>query len=269
MSEEKTLLELVDEIVKMPPQPSLMDKIKGNISYTKVIATVISVLGISIIVCCNANILIDRSQKNLENLIAQFTSPFAIFFENPTPTIYQNTTPSKIPEPTSTYTLEPILTCIPELPTSTLVPASPTYVQVQPTPTVVSVTDVSEYKYSAPQIISPAPWEYFRDPHDRIVFEWEPVGTLGENEYYEMSISRGHWVSYPGYLGWGGDCTLLRTKDSSIIKPGNFEGYWPSQACAISFSNVYKWEIKVVEVQNDEVIKELSPANNSIFQWKD
>lgn len=57
------------------------------------------------------------------------------------------------------------------------------------------------YKYRAPNLISPKNDEIFRGKFSPVVLEWEPIGTLAEDEYYDVTIMH-YFVEEPRY--WGG-----------------------------------------------------------------
>jgi outer membrane protein assembly factor BamD (BamD/ComL family)/predicted Ser/Thr protein kinase len=59
----------------------------------------------------------------------------------------------------------------------------------------------TDYKYAAPTLIGPPTDELFRGKYTVIMLEWEPVGVLVGNEYYDVTVM--HYVGEePRY--WGG-----------------------------------------------------------------
>ncbi len=82
MSEEKTLLELVDEIVEMPPQPSLTDRIRENIGSIIASATIsittVALIGISTLAGIGALYLIYQNRDELSARINEYISHPAI-----------------------------------------------------------------------------------------------------------------------------------------------------------------------------------------------
>ena len=90
-------------------------------------------------------------------------------------------TPSATPQPTSTMT-----------PTATSTPAKQS---------VATTTPTSTYRYAAPILIGPDNEARFQGEFTPILLEWEPVGALANDEYYDVTVM--HYVGEePRY--WGG-----------------------------------------------------------------
>lgn len=191
----------------------------------------------------------------------------------PLPTSAATITPDLRDTATHTATLIPTSTSTPRLtasrtplppPTATLPPAS--QLSSTPIPTPQQGTADTGYKYPPPELVSPDSWEKFQDPNDEFIFEWRPVGTLDGNEYYELSRTDG--IDFQ----WGQvHCTIRLTKETSVQKPAGHDS-WPSDGgrwsgCNFYFPSVYRWQVRVVEIQNGTVLRALSPPSAREFIW--
>jgi RNA polymerase subunit RPABC4/transcription elongation factor Spt4 len=104
------------------------------------------------------------------------------------PTATPTRTPTFTPVITETATLEPTSTIISNptaTPQGTATPlGSPTTLATDsPTP-----TSASGFLFVAPRLVSPADESEFSSG-STIELTWEPVGVLGENQWYEVSVS--------------------------------------------------------------------------------
>lgn len=212
---------------EMPPESTFTPP-QGSIAYTvrlgDTLTSIAQQFGVTVEAIMEANDLPDPDRLEVGQIliipIREATSP---------------SIPSSIPTSTPLPTVRPSL-------------ASPT-----PTP----ATPV--YKYPAPELISPVPWQKFREPNDEITFEWRSVAPLEDEEYYNLG-----WRRYS--RGWyGTECHLL-TKDRILVKPA---GEWKEdpQQCHIVFASTYKWSVRVVKVEGGVVMRELSPPSASVFIW--
>lgn len=91
-------------------------------------------------------------------------------------------------------------------PTDTPVPSE---TEGTETPTEASAPEVQAtqpanpgIKYSAPVIIGPEPFANYAGKFTEIILEWEPVGILGQNEFYDVTI-RYFVGEEPRYAGSG------------------------------------------------------------------
>lgn len=105
----------------------------------------------------------------------------------PTPTLTSTPTPTSTSSPTSTPT--PLAS----IPTAT--PAPPP--TSTPTP-----TEILSFKYQAPRLIIPVDQAEFRGINTEIWLEWEPVGTLAQDEWYAISV---RFVGREGQVVYRGD----------------------------------------------------------------
>ena len=102
MPKQTTLPELVDEIVEMPPQPSLTDKIRENIgsiiASTTISITTVALIGISTLTGIGALYLIYQNKDELSVRINEYISPPALV-ETPTIVSEQPTYTTVSPRP--------------------------------------------------------------------------------------------------------------------------------------------------------------------------
>jgi hypothetical protein len=145
-------------------------------------------------------------------------------------------------EPTPTPTIEPVAT-------STAVPTkSPTKQVLEPTPTptiepVATPTGViGKASYPQPILVGPESDEVFAF-EEPVVLEWQPVGVLGDNQWYEVRLWRNG-------TEWAG---AVRVKESQwTLTPD----YNPGR---------YGWRIAVITVENGEWAGDISPESETLF----
>jgi len=101
--------------------------------------------------------------------------------------VLQNLNASPTPPPTSTK--EPIAT----LTTEAIVTTAPPPDAATPTP---------QYIYLAPKLLSPEPYATYAGEFSEITLNWESVGALAENEYYDVT-TRYFVGEEPRYWGSG------------------------------------------------------------------
>jgi len=152
----------------------------------------------------------------------------------------------QVVEPTPTPTIEPVAT-------STAVPTkSPTKQGVEPTPTptiepVATPTGViGKASYAQPILVGPDSDKIFAF-EEPVVLEWQSVGVLGENQWYEVRLWRNG-------TEWAG---AVRVKESQwTVTPD----YNPGR---------YGWRIAVITVDNGEWTGDISPeSETSFFTWE-
>jgi hypothetical protein len=82
------------------------------------------------------------------------------------------------------------------------------------------------YKYTAPTLVSPENEDVFKGEFNSVVLEWEPVGTLAADEYYDVTIM--HYVGdEPHY--WGDALKEPRWQvpvEAGFGEAGNDRFYW-------------------------------------------
>ncbi len=72
-----------------------------------------------------------------------------------------------------------------------------------PEPTAVPTpTPASEFVYMAPRLLNPEPYALYAGEFAEIILDWESVGALAENEYYDVTI-RYFMGEEPRYWGSG------------------------------------------------------------------
>jgi hypothetical protein len=86
--------------------------------------------------------------------------------------------------------------------------------------------------------------------NETIVLQWQPVGELGDNQWYEVRFwrngNRTEWMPPPAMV-----------KESKWEVP---QGYNPGK---------YGWGVAVILVENDEYIRDLSTESEMwIFNWE-
>jgi tetratricopeptide (TPR) repeat protein len=147
----------------------------------------------------------------------------ALVIRTPTPITPRTSVllPTNTPYPT--YTPHPTYTPYPTLAT----PASTPTPIPSPTP-----------RFPAPRLIGPENGhEFFEGDAARIILQWEPVGSLAENEWYQVVLR----FFKLGEIQYGG----TRLKESEWQVPAYFHGHadLPERA--------YYWDVTVVQVDKD------------------
>jgi hypothetical protein len=89
-----------------------------------------------------------------------------------TPTLTSASAPTDTPAPTNT-------------PTAT---ATTPRVRFTPTPEATATTVATAQKYSAPILVGPGAGDTRLDGKDDLLFKWKPVGNLGPNECYLVTV---------------------------------------------------------------------------------
>jgi hypothetical protein len=77
----------------------------------------------------------------------------------------------------------------------------------EPTPTPVPVA----IKYGDPQLISPEDDAFFAGRLTNVFLEWEPIGKLAEDEYYDLTIQ---YIFGTDFVYWG-----TATKETRVQIP--------------------------------------------------
>jgi tetratricopeptide (TPR) repeat protein len=171
-------------------------------------------------------------------------------------------TPTTMP-PTATDTTTPT-TAATDTPTST--PTSTLTETPMPTPTpiivIVTATPVpvpTPTPFPAPRLIGPEnEREFFESDAAKIMLEWEPVGPLAENEWYQVALSffKLGEIQYEG----------TRVKESGWQVPEYFHGQ------ADQPERAYYWNVTVMQVNKNadgsETAIERSPVSETrTFYW--
>lgn len=121
--------------------------------------------------------------------------PFGAVQPSPTATqmiLPPTETPTETPRPptataTATATFTPVIT---ETVTVTRqATRTPAESQNPTTTAAVTPTGAAAFKYGAPQLTAPADGAQFSGSSARIQLDWEPVGSLAEDEWYSVSLS--------------------------------------------------------------------------------
>lgn len=121
----------------------------------------------------------------------------------PEPTLEPTAIPTEIPPPTEpptntplppTPTLEPTVTPLPPtatpiLPTNTPLP-TPTHTRrpLTPRPAATATPSPVVFLYNAPELVEPTAGDTRLVGRDDLVFRWNPVGDLGANECYQLTL---------------------------------------------------------------------------------
>ncbi len=147
----------------------------------------------------------------------------------------------QVVEPTPTPTIEPAAT-------STAVPTkSPTKqgVESTPVPTIEPATPtgvIGKASYAQPVLVGPDSDKIFASD-EPIVLEWQSVGALGDNQWYEVRLWRNG-------TEWAG---AVRVKESQwTVTPD----YNPGR---------YGWRIAVITVDEGEWAGDISPESETSF----
>jgi serine/threonine protein kinase len=122
----------------------------------------------------------------------------------------------------------------------TQVPLQPTIAPVAttaadaPNPTPTTAPDVDEtpapavaIKYQRPQLIGPPDDTVFAGQFAEVFLEWEPVGTLAGDEYYDVTIMH-LFADQPNYSGSlrTEETTVQITQDIGVGQAGGDRFYW-------------------------------------------
>ncbi|MCC7164490.1 MAG: hypothetical protein IT331_18500 [Anaerolineae bacterium] len=114
-------------------------------------------------------------------------APTAAPTSPPSPTAVPTNTPlPPTPTPAPTITLPP--------PTNTPIPSSPTptatntFIPATAAPTATPTETEVPLKFAAPKLVSPATGDSVTAGRDDIIFRWAPVGPLGGNECYLLTL---------------------------------------------------------------------------------
>ncbi len=165
------------------------------------------------------------------------------------------------PPPTETATPVPPTPTATATPTETALPtATPTRVPPTSTPTPTP-TEPPAFKYEAPHLITPVDQAEFRGINTEIRLQWEPVGSLAEDELYTISV---RFVGREGQIEYRGD--RVREKTTWRV-PEEYHNI------ASLTERTFEWDITVVrEVINPDGSVEgipLSPTSETrVFYWR-
>ena len=210
-------------------------------------------------------------------------TPYPTYTPHPTYTPY----PTPSPYPTYPPYLTPATSGVPltltiatDTPTSTPIPPTPTPTETpMPTPTpIIIVVAATPAPTPLPIIIvvtaTPAPTptpfpaprltgpenehEFFEGDAARIILQWEPVGPLAENEWYQVVLS----FFKLGGIQYAGN----RLKESEWLVPDYFhyQADRPERA--------YYWNVIVIQVDkdpngNERSIQRSPPSETWTFYW--
>ncbi len=140
-------------------------------------------------------------------------------------------------------------------PTPTVRPATAT---ASPADAPIATTQSPGMKYAAPKLLSPEPEAVFSGQYDKIVLQWQPVGNLAPDEFYDVTI-RYFVGDEPRYWGSG----LI--KDTSWQVPVE-AGYGHAG------KDEFWWWVTVRKggtAQNGKPDLALSPSSEErIFYWR-
>jgi hypothetical protein len=172
------------------------------------------------------------------------THRFTVIGATPTPTVEPVATSTAVPtksptkqvvEQTPTRTIEPVAT-----PTAALAKSPTESVTETPTPVM------GQASYPQPIPVGPESDEVFAFEQP-VLLEWQPVGVLGDNQWYEVRLWRNG-------TEWAG---AERVKESQWnVTPD----YNPGR---------YGWRIAVITVENGEWAGDISPeTETTFFSWE-
>ncbi len=183
---------------------------------------------------------------------------------SPTPTeviLPPTPTPTETPRPptatpTATVTFTPVITVTPTVtPTATSVTSSvPTE-----TPTATP-TQTPAFRYGVPQLLGPADGEEFSGSGEIIKLDWEPVATLGEDEWYSIRLGyvNRNAVRIDAVVAWA------RNKDIPWrVDPSYYEDASPN-------GRTFEWQITIVwDPDGDGQGQPISPPSETwMFRWQ-
>jgi len=126
------------------------------------------------------------SRVSLVSLLPQATPTFTPL---PTQTVEWRPTPTRIP--TATRVPSPLPTASPTV-TQTITPTTqPTAAQATATPGILRPTATAAFPYPVVELLAPGNGTDFAG--DSLALTWKPVGDLGTEEWYGVSLR--YWVS--------------------------------------------------------------------------
>jgi len=193
------------------------------------------------------------------------SSPISTSIAQPTPTEVLVATPEATPTPT---TIPPTDTPT-STPTSTPTPTQTATPRPTSTPIIIVVTATSTLtpppttfptpRFPAPRLIGPEnEHEFFEGDAARVILQWEPVGPLAKNEWYQVVLS----FFRLGEIQYGGP----RIKETEWQVPEYFYGQ------ADQPERAYDWNVTVIQVNKDPEGNETSiaqspPSETWTFYW--
>lgn len=165
--------------------------------------------------------LSDRQYLSPPSEVANFT----VIAPTATPTVAPTDTPA--PVPTSTPTPVPIST---------------------PTEVVTDTSTPAAVQASYPEIVLTGPEadKVFAFEEQPITLQWQPVGTLGDNQWYEVRVLR----NGTEWLG------AFKTKEPEWTVPPEYN------------PGIYGWRVAVIITENGEWAGDISPESEMrLFTW--
>jgi hypothetical protein len=207
----------------------------------------------------------------LTSVLLPTSTPYPTYTPHPTHTSYPTPSPypTYTPYPTpATSGVPTTLTLATDTPASTPTPAptpTPTETPMStPTPIIIVVTATpvptpTPTPFPAPRLIGPEnEYKFFEGDASRIILQWESVGPLAENEWYQVILIF-FKLGETQYRG-------VRLKESEWQVPAYFHGQ------ADQPKRAYYWNVTVVQVDKDsdgtEMCLEQSPSSETwTFYW--
>jgi tetratricopeptide (TPR) repeat protein len=189
-------------------------------------------------------------------------SPYPTYTPYPTPatsgvpTTLTLATDTPTPTPTPPPTETPMSTPTPIIIVVTATPAS------TPTPVIIVVTATpapvpTPTSFPAPRLIEPEhSYTFFEGNASRVILQWEPVGPLAENEWYQVTLN----FFKSGEIQYEGN----RLKESEWQVPEYFHGQ------ADQPERAYYWNVTVIQERKDPDGKDIkrSPKSETwTFYW--
>ncbi len=196
--------------------------------------------------------------------LSSFSPPTLVSIASPTPTeisLPPTATLEPTPTPTETPTPVPPTPTAMATPTETALPtATPTLVPPTSTPTPTP-TETPAFKYEAPRLIAPVDQAEFQGINTEIRLEWEALGTLGEDEWYGLSV---RFVGPEGQIVYKGD--RVREKTTWRVRQ-EYHGM------ASLTERAFEWDITVVQeiINPDGSVggMPISPTSETwVFYWR-
>jgi hypothetical protein len=101
-------------------------------------------------------------------------------------------------------------------------------------------------------------YEFFEGDATTIILQWEPVGPLAENEWYQVTLK----FFQQGEIQYKGD----RLKETEWQVPAFFWGQ------ADKPERAYYWDVAVIQVNkepdgNETIIERSPPSETQTFYW--
>lgn len=112
-----------------------------------------------------------------------------------------------------------------------------------------TATPTSRFPYAAPTLLSPVDGAVFKGRGAHVVLQWASVGTLGENEWYELKVLTPGEDAYTGYI-----------KSSSSVLPASA---YPDDNGGVPY-----WTVSVVNLSDGRTTALSAASRSRKLEWR-